>query len=435
MKLLGSKALVTVLVLAASGASIAWVMTRTEAQGSVFQAASVERGDLVVSIRATGTVEPEESINVGAQVGGQILFFGKDAAGGTVDYGSEVEQGTILAQIDDSLYAAEVAQMEAQVAQAEAGAQSGQATLDQLKAELRKAERDWNRAQKIGAGDALAQATYDGYQSAYEAAVANVAAGEASIRQSMASLAQARASLQSAQRNMGYCTIKSPVKGVIIDRRVNVGQTVNASMDAPSLFLIAKDLKHMQVWAAVNEADIGKIKPGLPVAFTVDAFPGETFQGTVRKVRLNASMTQNVVTYMVEITADNSSGRLLPYLTANVQFETARHEDVLQLPNSALRWTPTAEQAAPGSADALAGLNAQEGSGIVWVADGAYVRPIAVHVGLTDDVNSEVDGQGLAEGMEVVTGIGTQTAGQDGATNPFMPKPPKGSKMGPPPGL
>ena len=144
-----------------------------------------------------------------------------------------------------------------------------------------------------------------------------------------------------------YCTIKSPVKGVIIDRRVNIGQTVVASLNAPSLFLIAKDLKRMQVWVAVNEADIGKIQPGLPVSFTVDAFPGETFRGEVGKVRLNASMTQNVITYTVEVITDNSNGRLLPYLTANVQFELSRLSGVLLAPNAALRWTPPAEQVAP----------------------------------------------------------------------------------------
>ena len=259
-------------------ASVAgWYLQRGSAQTPSFRTDQVTRGDLLVSIRATGTVQPEEVINVGAQVAGQILYFGKDANGKTVDYGSPVEGETVLAKIDDSLYTAEEAQAQAQVQSATAAVQRAEADMEQLKAKLNQAERDWQRAQKLGPSEALAQSTYDAYRSAYDTAVANVAVGKAAILQAKASLAQAEAVLRRAQRNLGYCTIKSPVKGVIIDRRVNIGQTVVASLNAPSLFLIAKDLKRMQVWVAVNEADIGRIRPGLPVTFTVDAFPGETF--------------------------------------------------------------------------------------------------------------------------------------------------------------
>ena len=148
-----------------------------------------------------------------------------------------------------------------------------------------------------------------------------MAVGEASISQAKASVRQSEATLQKAKRNLAYCTIKSPVNGVIIDRRVNIGQTVVSSLNAPSLFLIAKDLRRMQVWVAVNEADIGKIYPGQPVTFTISTYEGQTFKGEVGKIRLNATMTQNVVTYTVEVVTDNSSGKLFPYLTANVNFE------------------------------------------------------------------------------------------------------------------
>ena len=156
-----------------------------------------------------------------------------------------------------------------------------------------------------------------------------------------------RGFVAAAQRNLSYCTIKSPVKGVIIDRRVNIGQTVVSSLNAPSLFLIAKDLKRMEVWVSVNEADIGNIHQGQPVSFTVDAYPNEIFHGEVGKVRLNATMTQNVVTYTVEVITDNSSGKLLPYLTANVLFELSQKENVLLVPNVALRWSPQTKQVAP----------------------------------------------------------------------------------------
>jgi len=322
-----------------------------------------------VSIGATGTVEPEEVIDVGAQVAGRIMSFGKDANGNTVDYTSLVKANMVLAQIDDTVYAAQVAEATAQQQQAQAAVLTAQATLRQNQAKLYQAQRDWDRVQKLGpASEALAQTTYDSYQSAFEVAQATVGVSEADIAAAQAALAQAEAALKRAQQNLDYCTIRSPVDGVIIDRRVNIGQTVVASLNAPSLFLLAKDLTKMQVWVAVNEADIGKIHAGQPVSFTVDAFPGETFKGQVAKVRLNASMTQNVVTYTVEITTDNSSGRLLPYLTANVQFELNRLNNVLLVPNSALRWTPTADQidpaareaaAAPGSAKRPAGPNPQ----------------------------------------------------------------------------
>jgi HlyD family secretion protein len=210
----------------------------------------------------------------------------------------------------------------------------------------------------------------------------------------------------------------------------------------------------MQVWVAVNEADIGKIRPGLPVTFTVDAFPGETFRGEVGKVRLNASMTQNVVTYTVEIVTDNSSGRLLPYLTANVQFELDRRPNVFMVPNAALRWKPSAEQVAPetreaserfagrkGKPEGGPGTPSKTGTGsasttnrtALWIPEGNYVKPIRVQQGLSDGVFSEVQGEGLTEGMRIVIGIETQSnSKEDVATNPFTPKfPPRGGAAKP----
>jgi HlyD family secretion protein len=423
----------TLFLLGLLAAGATWYFRRGDAGATPSRTAQVTRGDLLVSISATGTVEPEEVIDVGAQVAGQIVSFGKDVEGKTIDYGSVVENGTILARIDDAVYSADAAQAEAQVQSAGAALLRAQADLEQLKAKLRQAERDWGRARKLGPSEALSQASYDAYQSAYETAKANVAVGEAAILQARASNVQAEASRRKAQRNLGYCTIKSPVKGVIIDRRVNIGQTVVASLNAPSLFLIAKDLTRMQVWVAVNEADIGKIRPGQPVTFTVDAFPGETFRGEVGKVRLNASMTQNVVTYTVEITTDNAKGRLLPYLTANVQFELDRRSDVLTVPNAALRWRPPpdliepqirekiANRAARRSAEAGDAGNPSSRS-LLWVANGNYVRPILVRFGMSDGVNTEVEGEGLSEGMSIVTGLQTPESTQPDTKNPFTPQ-------------
>ncbi len=503
------KRLMVLLVIAGSAAGgLAWKAQRGKKQAILYQTVPITRSDLLVTIDATGTLEPEEVIDVGAQVAGQILSFGKDAAGKTVDYGSPVTQGAVLAQIDEALPQADVQQAEAGVKSAQAGVQraeadvlqmqaaatqaeaqwastragiqSAEANLAQLRIKNTQAQRDWERAQRLGPSEALAQAAFDGYQCTYEAAQASVAVGEAvllqaratadasraaiamtaaatavgeaAILQARASLTQAETSLWRAKRNLGYCTITSPVDGVIIDRRVNVGQTVVASLNTPSLFLIAKDLKRLQVWVAVNEADVTSIYPGQPVTFTVDARADETFTGQVVRARLNAAMTQNVVTYTVEISTDNSGGRLLPYLTANVKFEVQRRKAVLLVPNAALRWTPTAAQLDPefsagGTAATPPGATRQEGAaaqtaaadlerakaGVLYVVHGTSVRPLPVQIGLANGTATEVSGPGLAAGTDVVTGIQTASSAAAQTTNPFMPKLPKPPGGGGPP--
>lgn len=424
-----------------------WYLRASAAQTTVFRTAAVQRGDLLITISATGTLQPEEVIDVGAQVAGQIVAFGLDTEGKPVDYGSCVKEGGVLAQIDDAVYKAEVAQAQAQVQAGQAGVSRAVADLTQLKAKLQQAERDWQRAQKLGPSEALAQATFDAYESAYETAKANVAVGEAAILQAQAELARAQGALWRAERNLGYCVITSPVDGIIIDRRVNIGQTVVASLNAPSLFLIAKDLRRMQLWVAVNEADIGRIHPGQQVTFTVDAFPGQDFRGQVRKVRLNASMTQNVVTYTVEIATDNSRGILLPYLTANVQFHVDQRQDVWLVPNAALRFTPTDQQIDPVARQVTADASASsapatapdERPATLWVAQGSYVRPLSVTAGLSDGIFTEVRGEALRQDLVVVTGVQTVQASVSSdadTTNPFAPKLPsrRNRPPGPPPG-
>jgi HlyD family secretion protein len=387
----------------------------------------VKRTDLRATIGATGTVEPEELVDVGAQVAGQINSFGKDANGKTIDYGSVVDEGTVLAEIDDSLYAADVEASKAQLEQARAGIVRANADLMQMKAKLNQAQRDWDRAQKLGPSEALAPSAYDQYKANYEVAQANVSVSQAAIEQANATLLQTQAELDRAQRNLSYCTIKSPVKGVIIDRRVNIGQTVVASLNAPSPFLIAKDLRRIQVWVSVNEADIGHIHPTQDVTFSVDAFPNHTFSGQVGKVRLNATMTQNVVTYTVEVTTDNSDGRLLPYLTANVQFEVGRRQNVLAVPNAALRWWPRADQIPQQYREVTAPTGGEPHlTGIVWVEQDYSLRPIVVTTGLTDGTMTEVEGGDLAEGMRAVVGEETPpgaTAAASGGVSPFAPQP------------
>ncbi len=433
--------LIVVLLVGAIGVAAAWYWRRDDRVEDRFRTVPVRRGDLLVTIGATGTVEPEEGVDVGAQVAGKIVSFGTDASGQTIDYGSVVEEGTVLARIDDALYAADVDQERAQLEQARAGSHRAEADLAQLRARLVQAERDWTRARRLGPSDALSQSDYDAALSAFEIAKANVAVGKAAIVQARGAIAHADASLRRAEQNFEYCTIRSPVKGVIIDRRVNIGQTVVASLSAPSLFLIAKDLQRLQIWVSVNEADIGHIRPGQKASFTVDAFRGRVFQGEVEKVRLNASMTQNVVTYTVEVTTDNRDGLLLPYLTANVKFLVDERHDVLLVPNAALRWEPERGETDPAGVIAAEGRTSQPGSagdpssprgpgaaardesrGTVWIRDEERVRPIAVRTGLSDGIFTEVESEGLAEGVPLVVGVRQYDDGGLGERSPFAPQ-------------
>jgi HlyD family secretion protein len=220
---------------------------------------------------------------------------------------------------------------------------------------------------------------------------------------------------------------------------VNIGQTVVASLSAPSLFLLAKDLRRIQVWASVNEADIGHLRTGQQVSFSVDAFPGTRFKGTIVQMRLNATMVQNVVTYTVVVSTDNSDGKLLPYMTANLDFEIDRRENALRVPNAALRWQPAPQQVAPDArADFIKTLRAAKGTasdskpaekakdnhdrGRVWVEDGQFVRPVKVRIGLSDGTMTEITGGDLADNTPVVVGETHENNTGGGTSNPFTPQ-------------
>jgi HlyD family secretion protein len=392
-----------------------------------FRTTTVHRGDVVSSISAGGTVEPEEVVDVGAQVAGQVVTFGKDTTGHSLDFGSEVEANMLLAKIDDTTYKADVDVAKAQLGQAKTAILKAQADLGQAKSKLLQAQNNWDRASKLGPSDALSQNDYDMYQADYETAKANVAIADSEIAQAKDGVPLAQAELDKAQRSLDYCTVNSPVKGVILDRRVNVGQTVVSSLNTPSLFLIARDLSRMQIWVNVNEADVRYVIPGAPVTFTCDAFPERVFDGKVDKIRLNAQMNQNVVLYTVVIDFDNSKRIVLPYMTAKVQFEIGRDTNQLVVPNLALRWTPAStDQVSPDArSNAERGDGPKDGSkkdrhGMVWIKDGSYVRPLDVKLGVTDRVDTAVFSDTLKDGSEII--VGDVDAGGAGATkNPFMP--------------
>lgn len=427
----------------------AWGVWRwhSAGQGAVsYRTERLTRGDLTAVINATGTVEPVQVIDVGAQVTGQIKEFGKDLDDSTknIDYRSRVEAGTVLAQIDDSLYVPDVGVAKADLKVAEADVKVAEAALEAAKAKLYQTERDWDRAKRMGPSGALTGVDYDTIQNSYVTSKVMVPSAEAALEKAKKSVEHARQVLLKAEKNLSYCTIRSPVKGVIIDRRVNIGQTVVSSLTASSMFLIATDLQHMQVWAAINEADIGGIRRGQPVTFTVDTYPGETFSGKVSQIRYNATSTQNVVTYTVVVDTDNIPApnssdefKLKPYMTANLQFQVDQRKDVLLVPNAALRYKPKPQQVAPEyrvtqeqdkrrkSMNEENHPNAPKTRGsraTVWVQDGEYVRPVKVRVGLTDGNVTELievlDHTPLPPETELITGENRQASGPK-SNNPF----------------
>jgi HlyD family secretion protein len=500
MKRWGVKTLWLAILLALGGGGYL-VFDKVHAGGSAvrYRTEPVVKGNLLSTIAASGSLEPEEAIDVGAQVAGQISRFGT-VDGKPIDRRSFVKAGQLLAEIDPSLYKldlesaqaqlaqnkallsqsnAQLEQSDAQVAQAEANVVKAEADIQQMEAKKFQGEQDWNRAQKLvkETADAMTEMAFDGYKAAFMTAVANLSSANAvkvqaeaartqakaarsqalaAIEQAKAVIRQTQASVDRAQRNLDYCTITSPVDGVVIDRRVNIGQTVVSSLNAPSLFLIAKDLARMQIWVSVNEADIGSIHNDQPVTFTVDARPGVVFTGKVTKVRFDATMTQNVVTYPVEVLALNPDGLLYPYMTANVQFELDKRTDVLKVPNAALRYLPlTEEQVAPecrGDAEKIAqeissrdtpatgdprllgqGSGTSGGGGgahrtsknpnqgLLWIQQGAFLRPIVVRVGMSDGAMTEVESSELKEGLAVV--ISEQRSGAaQGEASPFLPQ-------------
>jgi HlyD family secretion protein len=416
-----------------------WSQRDTQTETQQYRTTPVVKTDIISSIAATGTVVPEDVVDVGTQVNGQIASFGKDTEGKPIDYRSVVTENTVLARIDDTLYAADVVSGEAQLASAQAQVRVVEANVAQAIAKRDQAQRDWDRAQKLGTSRALSQADYDAAKSAFEQAAAAVVQTQASVGQAQAQIKIAEASLTRSRRNLSLCTILSPVSGVIIDRKVDIGQTVVSSLNAPSLFLIAKDLSKMQVLVQVNEADIGSVKPGDAVTFTTDAFPAEKFTGTVHRIRLNATMTQNVVTYTVEISTDNANLKLLPYLTANVRFIIDQRQSVTAVPNAALRWSPgaaapatpagpAASGGAPASASAAPAASPRptratpRSSTIYVLRDGAPV-PITVTAGLSDGTVTEITSDQLVEGDVVITGeaVANSSAAPGGTTNPFAP--------------
>ena len=328
-----------VIALVAGGAWY-WNSRKGDAAESAFRTTTVERGDIRVAISATGTLSAISTVTVGSQISGQVTDI-------LVDFNSQVKKGDVLARIDASTYNAQIEQGTAQIA-------SARAALGQSQATLRNAELDFQRKADLGKQKLVAQSDVDLARATLEQARAQVKSSEAQIRQQTAAT-------QTTRVNLDRTVIRSPVDGVVLTRKIEPGQTVAASLSAPELFTIAEDLGKMKIELAVDEADIGQVKVGQSVSFTADAFADRQFKGSVEQVRLAATTTNNVVTYPVVVTVDNSDGTLLPGLTVNAEIEVSKRADILKVSNAALRFKPAQAAATPQQAPPTA----MRGAGIL----------------------------------------------------------------------
>lgn len=349
-----------------------------------YETAPVARGDIVQHVTASGTLSAVVSVDVGSQVSGKISVL-------NADYNSPVRKGQLVAEIDPTIYQASLRQSEGELASAEADVK-----LKRQNLERKKTLVPVRAASQLD----LDQAT-------------------AELAQAEATVTIRQASLESAQANLGYCKITAPVDGIVIARKVDLGQTVNAAMSTPVLFTVAQDITKMNINASVSEADIGQVKEGQPVDFTVDAFPDEVFQGKVTQVRKSPTTTQNVVTYETIITVDNPEQKLFPGMTADVSILVAERKRILKIPNTALRFTPPEgaryERKPPAKLERNQRLAYAPGS------DPAQLKPVILKTGITDGVDTEIL-DGLAEGGSVVTSALATSAARGGFGGP----PPQG---------
>ncbi len=357
--------------------------------------ARVERGRIVAKVTATGTLSAIVTVQVGSQVSGTIAAL-------YADFNSRVKKGQLIAKIDPRLF-------DAAVEQARANYIAAQGNLAKSKAQAEDALRQYKRNQVLAERKLIAQADLDTSQSNADAAKAQVAA-------SAGALEQARASLHQVEVNLAYTNIVSPTNGVVISRNVDVGQTVAASFQAPIVFVIAEDLAKMQVDTSVAEADVGRLRDGMAAAFTVDAYPSEVFQGRVRQIRNAPQTVQNVVTYDAVIDVDNAELKLRPGMTANVTFVYAQKDDVLRVPNAALRFRPPPDMAAfggggrPGGRGGGAGGSAQPRAAsetpdrrTIWVIRDEKPAAVRIRTGISDGTLTEVVEGDLNSGDAVVT--------------------------------
>ncbi len=388
-------------------AILAWLLSGKKKDTTInFTTEAVAPTNIENSVTATGTIEAVKTVTVGTQVSGIInkLF---------VDYNSVVKKGQVIAELDKQNLQSQLNSAKAQLSQAQANLLSAQSDLAYQKANYQRNKTLYNKG-LISAND-------------YEQARLSWQTANATVAERRNAVAAAREEVSRAQTNLSYAVITSPIDGVVISKSVEEGQTVAASYSTPELFTIAKDLKDMRVIANVDEADIGGVKVGQRVTFTVDAYPNDTFEGAVTQVRQEATTTNNVVTYEVVISAPNQDLKLKPGLTANVNIYTEEIKNVLSVPSKALRYTP--EKETVGGRKIQDVTNAKNK---VWTLEGNTLVAHKVTVGSTDGVHTQILG-GIKNGAKVITGIATPEAddsddANDGTQSPFAPGPRGGKK-------
>jgi HlyD family secretion protein len=385
-------------VVAAAVAGAAYLYLKKENGAPTYRTAKVERGDIVDTITATGNINAVTTVSVGSQISGTIqkLF---------VDYNSRVRKGEVIAQIDPQL-------LEASVTQALGNFENAKASLEKAKVAVTDAERTYRRNRELLPDGFVAQSDVDAAQTAYDLAVAGQKSAEAVVTQSSGAL-------KIAQTNLAYTTIRSPVDGIVISRSVDVGQTVAASFQTPTLFSIAQDLTKMQIDTNVDEADIGRAVKGQTVVFTVDAWPAKTFTGVVSQVRNAPIITQNVVTYDVVILVDNRELLLKPGMTTNVTIQVKKFENVLKIPNAAMRYRPADTSKEPGGG--TAGRKKEPmGQRVYVIGKDRKLRAVPIKAGVSDGAFTELTGGDLKEGDLLVTGEAPKGSSPSGGTPPGM---------------
>ena len=393
------KKLLIGVVLAAVLAGAAYLYLKKENGAPSFRTAKVERGDIVDSITATGNINAVTTVSVGSQISGTIqkLF---------VDYNSRVRKNEVIAQIDPQL-------LEASVTQAQGSLENAKASLEKAKVAVTDTERTYRRNRELLPNGFVAQSDVDASQTAYEQAVAAQKSAEAGVTQAVGAL-------KVAQTNLAYATIRSPVEGTVISRNVDVGQTVAASFQTPTLFSIAQDLTKMQIDTNVDESDIARAAKGQTVIFTVDAWPAKTFKGVVSQVRNAPIITQNVVTYDVVILVDNRELMLKPGMTANVTILVKKFENVLKIPNAAMRYRPADKSKEPGGG--TQGKKKEPlGQRVYVIGKDGKLQPVSIKTGASDGTYTELTEGTLKEGDSLVTGEAPKGgASRSGGSPPGM---------------
>ena len=389
-------AAVSVIILAGTG----WFYKRADGkEAPVYRTATIERGSVKPTVSATGTLSAVKTIQVGTQVSGQIAAI-------YVSFNDHIRKGQLLASIDPALQNQAV--------------EEAQAQLERALATMEQAQGDYTRNKQLFDWKVITASEFSATQS-------NFSVQRATVK-------SARVALERARQNLAYTRICAPIDGVIIERNVDVGQTVAANFSTPQLFFIANDLSDMQILALVDESDIGAIKNGQRVEFTVQAYPDETFSGMVQQVRLQSKTQDNVVNYTAVVGVKNTTGKLLPGMTATVQFLTGDAENVLIVPNAALRVKPTSAMLAQSNHAIDIDAGQREGSAILWTFDKrGMLVPLLVHTGLSDETATEVAGPNLAAGMKIVIGVanGGNVSSDAPSRNPFeSPRPGGGDKGG-----